>query len=237
MKPLIIIPVIDNYVTWTGTLESWKFWCDKHDIILHVQTKPVTTERIEMWTDKWDAIKIIEDLYPGTTHVGMVDADIIIRWDCPNVFDYITDDNKVYAALDSGTHSGLNYMLDIWKPLFPDSTASADQYINAGLLFMSIDLLRNITREIWNAYDNRERVEYQYNRKDEQTPLNHIIYNNLTLLPKQLNDMIMFNYDDYSFINQSYIWHFTGPRMNGYTHKKEIIDLCWSMIEKYYIKH
>lgn len=235
MKPLIIIPAIGGYVTWKGAIESWEYWCNKHNIQLHIQTIPYSDNRIPMWTDKWDAIKIIKDLYPETTHVGMVDADIIVRWDCPNLFEYIEDPTKLYAVRDSGQYQAFKYMLDAWKPIFPLSQKNPENYINAGFLFMSVPFLEKITEQLWKAYENREKINYQYNIQDEQTPLNHIVDDKLILLPPMLNDMIMFNHDDYSFINQSYIWHFTGHRMDGYAKKSEIISNCWEMVKEYYI--
>ena len=48
MKPLIIIPAIGGYVTWKGAIESWEYWCNKHNIQLHIQTIPYSDNRIPM---------------------------------------------------------------------------------------------------------------------------------------------------------------------------------------------
>lgn len=233
MKPLIIIPVIENYVKWTGTLESWEWWCNKNNIQLHIQKGPYTDNRIEMWTDKWDAIKIIKDKYPDTTHVGMIDADVMVRWDAPNMFEYVKED-KLYAIRDSGNYSGLDFMLNKWKPLYPNSKANASNYFNAGVLFMGVSLLEEITPQIWWAYENQFKIDNSYNKTDEQTPLNHLIGDKLSLLPREMNDMVMFNYDDFEFINNSYLWHFTGPKMGGWSNKGNLINECWEIVNSFY---
>jgi len=47
--------------------------------------------------------------------------------------------------------------------------------------------------------------------------------------------MIMFKYGDASFINDSYIWHFTGPLMGGWGNKNNLMRQVWDQIKVYYI--
>jgi hypothetical protein len=48
------------------------------------------------------------------------------------------------------------------------------------------------------------------------------------------NNMVMSKYDDGEFINDSYVWHFTGNRMGGHTNKKHIIKQIWEHVKQYY---
>lgn len=48
------------------------------------------------------------------------------------------------------------------------------------------------------------------------------------------NNMIMTKYEDFSFINDSYIWYFTGSKMGGHSNKKTIIKQIWEHIKTYY---
>jgi hypothetical protein len=46
--------------------------------------------------------------------------------------------------------------------------------------------------------------------------------------------MVMSKYDDGEFINDSYVWHFTGSKMGGHTNKKNIIKQIWEHVKQYY---
>ena len=48
------------------------------------------------------------------------------------------------------------------------------------------------------------------------------------------DNMVMVKYDDGSFINDSYIWHFTGPRMGGHQNKKQVVSQIWEYIKNQY---
>jgi lipopolysaccharide biosynthesis glycosyltransferase len=155
--------------------------------------------------------------------VIILDADIMIHWDAPNMFEEFKD-IQLGVVLDSSdpmTVGGYPHLRQ-WAGYF-DVTNDPRMYFNAGFVVTNRECYNTITDNLIPYFEHW--VKYRPNGL-EQTPLNIIVWDMLryqaTLLEKKWNDMIMHNYDfkdgeiNFDFIDNSWIWHFTGrPYSHG----------------------
>jgi hypothetical protein len=179
--------------------------------------------------------------------VILIDYDTMIRWDAPNIFE-VAKDYTMCMIRDAGGPQVGKYHLNQWVDLNPNIKTPPVNYCNTGFVFLSKEKYLAIRNEIpkyheyWSSF---YKVGPTGPNACEQTPVNIIMYDLCVdadgYLPKDIkflgwewNNMVMSKYDDGEFINDSYIWHFTGSKMGGHTNKKNIIKQIWNHVKQYY---
>jgi hypothetical protein len=231
---------------------TWKYYCNKYNIDLIIYNTKVEADFVT-WAHcswkKWNAPEIISGNYE---RILMVDVDTMIRWDAPNIFDEYPDITiglvrNQSAPLNSPQRNSSDRNIGIhhlqqWLTLVPHIKVNPENYANAGMILLTTENYKIISEKIpyyydyWvNAYYDTELV---FPDAAEQTPVNLITTHDipdLTLLPYYWNNMVMSAYDDFSFLNDSYIWHFTGPRLGGWANKHIIMKEVYSIIEQFYV--
>jgi hypothetical protein len=145
------------------------------------------------------------------------------------------------VVADAGGPNTGQYHLNQWVELNPNIKTPADKYFNTGFVFLTKEKYLQIKEqmpkyhEFWSSF---YKVGPTGPNACEQTPVNIISYelfpNEIHHLDYVWNNMVMSKYDDGSFINDSYIWHFTGSRMGGHTNKKNVISQIWEHIKNQY---
>lgn len=240
-KNIIFIPAYNGFDTqWPEGIESWKYYCNKWDIQLIIANEEKNYE-FEPWGngcfEPWYDERLVELDYDK---VILIDSDTMVRWDAPNIFEVGNDYDMCVVADAGGPNTG-QYHLNQWSELNPNIKTPADKYFNTGFVFLSKEKYLQIREqmpkyhEFWSSF---YKVGPTGPNACEQTPVNIISYD---LFPSEIhhlgyewNNMVMSKYDDGSFINDSYIWHFTGSRMGGHTNKKFIMNQIWDHIKNQY---
>lgn len=238
-KNLIFIPAYNEFDdVWPETIASWKYYAKKYNIDLIIANEKLEYD-FEPWGNgvwhRWfdDRLKNID-----YEKIAFVDADTMIRWDAPNFFEEFK--NKTAVVVKDAGNSGL-YHLNQWIDINTDIKTPPQNYHNNGFLLLSKENYIKISENIKPYYDywcSFYRTSSTGPNACEQTPTNILFYE---LFPNEIhyadfiwNNMVMIRYDDASFINDSYIWHFTGPRMGGHQNKKSIINQIWEYIKSNY---
>lgn len=240
-KNLIFIPAYNGFDTeWPECIESWKYYCKKHNIELIVANEkreydfePWGNGCFEPW---WDE-RLVEMDYDK---VILIDSDTMIRWDAPNIFE-VGKDKEICVVADAGGTTTGGYHLNQWKDLNPNIKTPPEKYFNTGFVFLSKEKYLGIKEqmpkyyEFWSSfYKNGPEGP----NACEQTPVNILSYelyeDEVHHLDYKWNNMVMSKYDDGSFINDSYIWHFTGPKMGGHKNKGTIITQIWNYVKENY---
>jgi lipopolysaccharide biosynthesis glycosyltransferase len=242
-KNIIFIPAYNGFNTQLPEcIESWKWYCKKWNIELILANEKREYD-FEPWGngcfEPWFDERLVELDYDK---VLIVDADTMVRWDTPNVFEECKDYEMCVVADAGGEYSGHRH-LQQWIRVNPDIKTPADKYFNTGFVFLTKKKYLAIREQMPKYYEYWSffyKIGPSGPNACEQTPVNIIAYD---LFPNEIhhleyiwNNMVMHEYEDGSFVNDSYIWHFTGPKMGGHTNKRNIIKQIWNHIKNYYEK-
>ena len=234
---------IKEYTEWS--IKSWKYWCGKNNAHLFVfnQSAIDTDEMMPTW-QRWLCYDILDaqDWIGKYNRVLLVDADTMVRWDCPNIFD--AADGK-YAGVKDDLGLGWTYHSILgYQKWFPNIKLDWERYINNGIVVLPEDGVggRNFCGSIINFYNaNREALRWMEKndyRGTDQTPVNFIAENMFgdrkKFLPKKFNMNHMHKTDilyNFMYIDMGYIWHFNGlPTAD----RNNIMKSCWNKVKDNY---
>jgi hypothetical protein len=173
---------------------TWRWWCAQHAIEFKVLDQPASVYADDPPTvQRWaHAERLLSEGGPGT-EVAVVDADTMIRWDTPNIFEVCDTRTGLGVVTDNCWPSWIHRSIIEHRVFFPDVELHWWQYFNAGLVVLGtkhIDFLRAFLA----FYDeNRERLQKLHASDDfgtDQTPLNYMVRKlgvELELLPPPFN--------------------------------------------------
>jgi len=250
MKNLIFIPAYNRHAeSLKYCIDTWKWYAKKYNIDIIVADETLNSD-FESWGhgiwERWKDYRLVNSNWDKLL---MVDADTMVRWDAPNVFEQFLDKSFCVVRDAAGAGSGM-YHLRQWVSVNSNIKTPPQDYFNCGFLFMNkenyLKIANNINPyyEYWKTFHfmglNNDEMR-QAGKPDavEQTPVNILSWE---LFPEKINyltdiwnNMVMSKYDDASFINDSYVWHFTGPRLGGWGKKGELIEQIYSAISEEYI--
>jgi len=241
MKNIIYIPAangIDKQLPYG--IKSWEHYCKKHNIelIISKELPPENNDVFKNVNFQQFFAPVLKD--KRYDRVLIVDCDTIVRWDAPNVFEKFPNDTFSVVRDISGKPSG-EYHLKQWRGFHNNIKTPPENYFNSGFILLSKKnylLLREKIKPYYKQYVKVKRDKSYRIDTSDQTPCNIIAYDYLQDEIKFLNDiwnnMVMFKYDDASFIQDSYIWHFTGPKLGGWNKKDILMEKIWNSIKHKY---
>ena len=240
MKNIVYIVAI-NWDLQTPAIESWKYWCKKHDCTFYIIDNPIVD--VNYMSPHWQRYFIYDVLEKNNIeydNILYVDADAIVKWNAPNFFEHSVDDSlcvvKDYVSLE-WVQNGLNG----YKHLFDNMELDWEDYFCTGFL-LSNKSHKSLYKKFINMYNDNHNefrtLQYKTLRKGfDQTPFNlYTKQNNIKLqyLPNKfslgsLNDRGILH--NKMFIDLGYIWQFNGVDYN--TRKQFMIEL-WNQIKTKY---
>tara|TARA_R110001592_G_scaffold355299_2_gene655764 strand:+ start:2968 stop:3759 length:792 start_codon:yes stop_codon:yes gene_type:complete len=157
-KNLIYMVAIDHHASKFKVSEyskysipAWEFWCKKNDVDFML-----ITEHDERF-DKpiWNKELVFENINDQYEKIGIVDADTMIKWDAPNIFEMY--DDEFCGVVDNDSFYFMHNSINSYGKFFPDTDIDTDNYINAGVVFL--------TREHKHFFD--AMLEFYFEHKDE----------------------------------------------------------------------
>lgn len=246
-KNLIYIVAVDSPSTkvkvndyFQFSRPTWEYYCDKYGIDLIVCDEN-QLDTFPIWNK--EMIHIIGADYDK---IGIVDCDTMIRWDAPNIFDQIGDDN----------FAGVNDLCDLdWlfssiagrQHFFAEVVMDIDKYLNAGVLFFGKRYL-SVFKELLEFYlEHRSEIDSIKTGGKEQTLLNFVLQKNKVnikklspawnLLSIHRKNMFISNWqlkvdNTPYFIKYAYLWHFTGFPIEQ---RVDVMKQTWEMTEHLYV--
>lgn len=242
MNNLIYIPAVGGIKEQLPYgIKSWEYYCKKYNIDLFVSEElPTINNEI---LKNYHFQQFLTDTLSNKEYdrLLIVDCDTIIRWDAPNLFEKFKDHSFTVVKDISGAQSG-KYHLDQWTKFNPNIKTPPEKYFNSGFILtnkVNYLKLKKAILPYYEYYVNVKKNNIHRIDTSDQTPSNILAYelfeNEIKYISDIWNNMVMFKYDDFSFINDSYIWHFTGPRMGGWGKRDILMKKVWDIVEKYYI--
>ena len=234
---------IERYTEWS--IKSWEYWCNKNNAHLFVFTNSNidTDEMMPTW-QRWLCYNILDeqDWIEEYNRVLLVDADTMVRWDCPNIFDAAGGN---YAGVKDDLGLQWTYhSIKGYQKWFPKIKLDWERYINNGVVVLpeSRDEAREFCKRIEDFYNtNKEDLRWMEKndyRGTDQTPVNFIAEdmfgNNKKFLSKKFNMNHLHKGDilyNFMYIDMGYIWHFNGlPTVD----RNDIMKNCWDKVKDRY---
>ena len=226
-KNLIYMVAIDHHTSEFKVSEyskysipAWKAWCKKNDVDFMV-----VTEHDDRF-DKpiWNKELVFHNISDKYEKIGIVDADTMIKWDAPNIFDLY--DDEFCGVVDNDSYYFLHNSINAYGKFFQKIKLNIDHYINAGVVFFTKKHKHFFQSMLDFYFENKEELDNWNvpNTGREQTIFNfmlekHNIKKKYLPLPWNMfgmhrKDMFFYNnvLDDKTpyFLKYGYIWHFTG---------------------------
>lgn len=221
------------------SIKTWECWCNRNNVDLKVLTEDRLKTKYPIFNKE-----LVYEYGRGYDKIGIVDSDTMIRWDAPNIFDFIED--KFYGVNDL---CDLNWLLSSIKDrqkFFPDVEIDIFKYINAGVLFFSSKHLDFFEKFLTFVRENEEEINSIDGGGTEQTLLNFSLqkegieielldpsWNLLSIHKKNMfahNWQLNQNKSPY-FLNYAYIWHFTGFPIED---RVQVMKSTWEFIKDQY---
>jgi hypothetical protein len=173
---------------------TWQWWCKRHSIEFEVLDEPAQGyENDPPTVQRWaHAATLLTEGGPGT-EVALVDADTMIRWDTPNLFEVCDTKTGLGVVIDNSFPYWNHRSIAAHRFLFPDVELPWWDYFNAGMVVLGtkhIDLLRTF---LAFYVENREALKKLQASRDvgtDQTPLNYLVKKlgvELQVLPPPFN--------------------------------------------------
>lgn len=169
LKNAIVIATynsLDEKKEYEVCIKTWKYYCDKHNIELHLlkgnksveYNGEIRDDHASMCYDRWLEINFSPSEYDRIT---FVDADTIIRWDAFD-FNKIFDENNIEIAVvhDQSGPGTPPYHFNQWLGFNPKIYSFVKGFFNAGFVSMKVEYLKNF-QEALLLYKN-----YYFTEKD-----------------------------------------------------------------------
>lgn len=236
MKNIVCISALDGFdKDFPLGLHTWRKYCDRIGVefcFMTERNRQISDDINGSWYP-WFSPDL-DDYHWDQALI--VDADTMIKWDAPNIFDIAIA--EVNVVLDS---SPMNYgsipHLNQWRYVSPVRMPPAN-YFNGGFVCLSKDAYRSICKEIPWYFTKAQQIGAS---SWEQTPINLLAWDNygpdINYLSREWNDMIGFNYQDgdLRMINNSHVWHFTGPNMQSdKTRRQGLMQRVYDLVKMNY---
>ena len=234
---------ISQYTEWS--IKSWEYWCNKNNAHLFVFTNSNIDTDVMMPTwQRWLCYDILDsqDWIDEYNRVLLVDADTMVRWDCPNIFD--AADGKYAGVKDDLGLGWTNHSILGYQKWFPNINLDWERYINNGIVVLpeSQKQSRNFCKRVVDFYSSNMQdlrwMEKNDYRGTDQTPVNFIAEDvfgdDKKFLSKKFNMNHIHKTDilyNFMYIDMGYIWHFNGLDTLD---RNDIMKACWNKVKENY---
>lgn len=220
-------------------LNTWKYWCDKHDVQLFILDEPLSdTQHMKPTWQRWHALDVLDANEVEYDQVALIDVDTMIHWNAPNLFEETKGQFSV--CVDNDNINWTKQSIDGYQKYFEDVNFDWTTYFNCGVIVISkrhIELCKNIL-SFW--YDNQEeliQVQDTLRKGTDQTPVNYIARQSecfINYLDKKWNLTHLNRKEiiqDFMFVDCGYIWHFNGFDK---AHRAPLMQQTWDKIKENY---
>ena len=183
-----------NVVFWTGikneslsnkyggfewmdySKQSWKYWCNKHDVKLVTFEEPYSNISIHRanWQKAVHCWDILDEQNIKANNVFLVDASSMIHWNAPNIFDQI--DERMVAWNDLDNLRWVYDSIEGYKPFF-NFELDNSKYVNSGVIIFNQrhrKFFESFKELYYHNYEAFIEMQDKIVKKGtEQTPFNY----------------------------------------------------------------
>jgi len=230
MKKNVVFMTAINYPEQLDYAEisiaTWQRWCRKNNALLYIWDEKIDTATTmrPTWM-RYRMFHILEQQGIEYDQVAMVDADTMIRPDCPDFFE--TSKGSMCAVRDTKRRGWVRKSIRVYQHLFPGVCLNDRNYFNAGFVIVNREH-QPLFQDMLDFYNSREahlRALIRERRMgSDQTPFNFmtaVTGTAIRFLPEEYNVMHFFpfvfnngllvsRYPIKRFIDKGFIFHFSG---------------------------
>ena len=196
-------------------IKSWTYWCERNNaelVIYETPNNPNIKEHRITWQRWFDVFDILDKTGIEYDKVFMNDANSIVRWDCPNFFEFIEGDDRIAGFKDIDNLNWIYESVQGYKNLFNGFNFNINRYVNSNIIFNKThkSFFKDFEKFYYDNYDELVKLQDGVVKKGtDQTPLNYFI---------QVNNMD---------VNTSipWIYNVTHP------HRKQLFSHNWQLDE------
>lgn len=237
---------------------TWEWWCRKNGVTFVLLDQPLGGEaysHLPPTMQRWLAPGLLRQEFGSDIEIAMVDADTMIRWDAPNLFDEA-------AGRLGGVRDGASRWIDKankgFAPYFPGVSLPWWEHVNAGMVTMSgrhAEVMTEFVDFVRLRWEEMSRVIAAEDIGTDQPLLN--LYLKMTgeevhLLPPCFNMLYCVNISPweavlagsseeetvrvfssdwlYDFFDLAWVWHFT----NVVKERERAMGEAWERIRSHY---
>jgi hypothetical protein len=173
---------------------TWQWWCNRNAVDFQVLDEPVPGYASDPPTvQRWAHAAALLEAGAPATEVAVVDADTMIRWDAPNIFDVCDTKTGMGVVIDDTLPYWNHRSIVAHRFLFPDVELPWWRYFNAGVVVLGARH-RALLRAFLDFHrENRAALQKLHAGRDfgtDQTPLNYLVRKlgvELQVLPAPFN--------------------------------------------------
>lgn len=222
-------------------LLSWDYWTRKNGVTLFVLDKPFQkAESCAPHLQKYFAFEALKKYGIDADQVAIVDADTMVRWDCPYFFDI--PQGNFCAVLDDELPKWVVRSLDVYQFLFPDTKVNWWEYFNSGFMIFGKEhskLLSGFADFFLSNKSGITKVHDEHNLRVgfDQTLFNFFVKERripVTFLPKTFNFYHLSRkgvLEQKEFVDFAYVWHFNGIK---HSERERYMAETWELVKKNY---
>lgn len=180
-----------DYKEWC--FDSWKHWCQKHEVDLIVlEQEIVPVSQMKPTWQRWHALDILDEQGIDYDQVALVDLDTLIHPNAPNFFELT---NHGFTVVGEDTMiEWIHNSIRGYQDMFPDVHFDWTTYWNNGFIVINrkhAELCRSITQFYYDHQAELQQRQHHTLRKgSDQTPVNYLVRQAgvpITYLPKTWN--------------------------------------------------
>ena len=234
--------------------KTWEYWCKKNNCELFIYNTPSNPDfknyRIT-WQRWFDVFTQLENNNIKYNNILMVDATSMVKWDAPNIFDLLKDDNMV-AWRDADNMQWIYDSIQGYKDMFSNKNIDIKKYINCGAVIIN-KKHKKFLNSLKEFYEKNHKSivkaeTYKVKLGTDQTPFNyflqlHNIKVNInlpvaySLTHMHRKHMLVHNWqlnEDKTpfFIKYGYVWRFNGFSKDKRT---DLMSQTWEIVKENYV--
>jgi len=220
---------------------TWEWWCRKNGVEFVLLNKPyggAEYEALPPTIQRWLAAKELFREYGSDARIAFVDADTMIHWDAPNLFD---EAGSQFAAVQDWTIHWVNRSIRAYQHIFPEVSLPWWDYFNSGVVVFGeaeLPLFDKLTRFVQERWADLYPITQSADVGTDQTVLNYLVRRDrhpFRYLPPRFNlvncvqmtpdlwmmelsadlsalalDQVTLSPKVFHFVEMAYVWHFTN---------------------------
>jgi hypothetical protein len=241
---------------------TWDWWCERHGADFVVIDKTPTDAayaRMPPTVQRWAVLDQLIAERGEDAQAALIDADTMIRWDTPDIFELA---RGFSAVADGGSPGWVVNSTKAFQHLFPGTTLHWWEYFNSGFIVLGAaqrPFIRAFLDHSVKAWRELEAVMTAGNVGTEQTPLNFMVRREnepVHFLPRPFNFVNCFPLPGdlakagdgaipdpalfaakafgrpraFEFVELAYIWHFT----NVVNFRSPVMGETWRRVQSHY---
>jgi hypothetical protein len=268
---VVVMPALPGTLRW-GLREApdlsclkygvatWNWWCRQngaHFVLLKTRLDPLGCA-MPPTVERWLAPRQLIAQYGPDTRIAMVDADTMIHWKAPSLFEAA---GPGLSAVRDECASWVHASIGAYQHLFPEMALPWWEYFNAGVVVLGSGQLGFLQTfvDFWRGNSAAlGAVQHSGDYGSDQTPLNLMArrlgetvrilpppFNALHCVPMELawrvdqlaegNDpetvaRILSRSGPFTFVDYGYVWHFS----NVSAARAAVMRETWERVARHY---